>query len=163
MSPKNELVRGPAPRFVPTKFDRDRIRAAPVRAVTVLWPRPPARPPDDNNTPRAQFGLRGVNRSCIQQHPQNVPVCYLCHRRPVLKISCRGVWYSFGVIVYNRCQCSLWVRLFVSAKRHETSELAPCDNPITLDIFPWEGPQSENLTMETNFTFSFLLQIALLS
>ena len=32
----NELVRDPAPRFVPTKFDRDPVRTAPVRAVTML-------------------------------------------------------------------------------------------------------------------------------
>ena len=39
----NELVRGPAQRFVPTKFYRDPIRTAPGRAVTV-WgnARPPA-------------------------------------------------------------------------------------------------------------------------
>ena len=39
----NKLVRDPAPRFVPTKFDRDPIRTAPGRAVTV-WgnARPPA-------------------------------------------------------------------------------------------------------------------------
>ena len=58
----NELVRDPAPRIVPTKFDRDPIRTAPGRAVTV-WgnARPPARPAGDDNTPRAQFGLRGKN------------------------------------------------------------------------------------------------------
>ena len=38
----NELVRDPVPRFVPTQFDRDSIRTAPVRAVTV-WGN--ARPP----------------------------------------------------------------------------------------------------------------------
>ena len=40
----NELVRDPAPRIVPTKFDRDPVRTAPGRAVTV-WgnARPPAR------------------------------------------------------------------------------------------------------------------------
>ena len=56
----NELVRDPAPRFFPTKFDRDPIRTVPGRAVTV-WgnARPPARPAGDDNTPRAQFGLRG--------------------------------------------------------------------------------------------------------
>ena len=60
----NKLVRDPAPRFVPTKFDHDPIRTAPGRAVTV-WgnarppARPPARPAGDDNTPRAQFGLRG--------------------------------------------------------------------------------------------------------
>ena len=56
----NQLVRDPAPRIVPTKFDRDPIRTAPGRAVTV-WgnARPPARPAGDDNTPRAQFGLRG--------------------------------------------------------------------------------------------------------
>ena len=32
----NELVRDPAPRFVPTKFDLDPIRTAPGRAVTSL-------------------------------------------------------------------------------------------------------------------------------
>ena len=39
-----ELVRDPGPRIVPTKFDRDPIRNAPERAVTV-WgnARPPAR------------------------------------------------------------------------------------------------------------------------
>ena len=31
----NKLVRDPAPRFVPTKFDHDPIRTAPGRAVTV--------------------------------------------------------------------------------------------------------------------------------
>ena len=54
----NELVRDPAPRFVPTKFDSDPIRTAPGRAVTV-WGN--ARPAGDDNTPRAQFGLRGKN------------------------------------------------------------------------------------------------------
>ena len=60
----NELVRDPAPRFVPTKFDRDPIRTAPGRVVTV-WgnARPPARPAGDDNTLRAQFGLRGKNGS----------------------------------------------------------------------------------------------------
>ena len=53
----NELVRDPAPRIVPTKFDRDPIRTAPGRAVTV-WGNHPA---GDDNTPRAQFGLRGKN------------------------------------------------------------------------------------------------------
>ena len=40
----NKLVRDPAPRIVPTKFDRDPIKTAPGRAVTV-WgnARPPAR------------------------------------------------------------------------------------------------------------------------
>ena len=40
----NELVRDPAPKLVPTKFDRNPIRTAPGRAVTV-WgnARPPAR------------------------------------------------------------------------------------------------------------------------
>ena len=58
----NELVRDPALRLVPTKFDRDPIRTAPGRAVTV-WgsDRPPARPAGDDNTPRARFGLRGKN------------------------------------------------------------------------------------------------------
>ena len=56
----NELVRDPAPRFVPAKFDHDPITTAPRRAVTVLGnARPPARPAGDDNTPRAQFGLRG--------------------------------------------------------------------------------------------------------
>ena len=56
----NKLVEDPAPRFIPTKFDRDPIRTAPRRAVMV-WgnARLPARPAGDDNTPRAQFGLRG--------------------------------------------------------------------------------------------------------
>ena len=32
----NELVQDPAPRFVPTKFDRDPVSTAPGRAVTGL-------------------------------------------------------------------------------------------------------------------------------
>ena len=32
----NELVRDPAPRFVPTMFDRDPLRTAPGRAVKGL-------------------------------------------------------------------------------------------------------------------------------
>ena len=52
----NELVRDPAPRFVPTKFDRDPKRTAPGSAVTV-WGN--TRPAGDDNTPRAPFGLRG--------------------------------------------------------------------------------------------------------
>ena len=32
--PTSELIRDPTPRFVPTKFDRDRRRNAPVRPVT---------------------------------------------------------------------------------------------------------------------------------
>ena len=32
----NELVRDPAPRFLPTKFDSDPVTTAPVRAVTGL-------------------------------------------------------------------------------------------------------------------------------
>ena len=62
----NELVRDPAPRIVPTKFDRDPIRTAPGRAVTV-WgnAHPPARPAGDDNTPRAQFGLRGKKEALV--------------------------------------------------------------------------------------------------
>ena len=63
----NELVRDPAPRIVPTKFDCDPIRTVPGRAVTV-WgnARPPARPAGDDNTPRAQFGLRGKNQALFK-------------------------------------------------------------------------------------------------
>ena len=56
----NELVWDSAPRFVPTKFDRDPIRTASVRAVTV-WGN--ARPTADDNTPRARFGLGGKKQS----------------------------------------------------------------------------------------------------
>ena len=62
----NELVRDPAPRLVPTKFDRDPIRTAPVRAVTV-WGN--ARQAGDDNTPRGRFGLRGkkgLNKNCFR-------------------------------------------------------------------------------------------------
>ena len=54
----NELARDPAPRFVPTKFDRNPMRTAPGRAVTVCGK---ARPAGDDNTPLTQFGLRGKN------------------------------------------------------------------------------------------------------
>ena len=32
----NELIQNPAPRFLPTKFDRNPVKTAPVRAVTGL-------------------------------------------------------------------------------------------------------------------------------
>ena len=64
----NELVRDPAPRIFPTKFDRDPIRTAPGRAVMV-WDN--ARPPAQQATtiplePDSGWGVKIVIQLIFQ-------------------------------------------------------------------------------------------------
>ena len=50
----------------------------------------------------------------------------------------KRTWSSFDMVVFHRC--SPWARLLVSRPLHRSSEMAPCDNQVILDISLEECP-----------------------
>ena len=103
----NELVRDLDPRYVPIKFDRDRRRIAPVRAVTGLCPQ------TDRRTDRQTNGRTDV------QPDSSIPPLNFVERGYDKQITKQSVGISFGLVINHLRHIYVYIYIYTAYYEHD--------------------------------------------